>query len=608
MHNDKLEKILALMPSKPGVYLMKNQAGEIIYIGKSRSLKKRVKSYFNRQHDSLKTSVLVSAIEDIEFIVTGNEVEALILENNLIKKHKPRYNILLKDSKTHPYIRVTLNDPFPRLEKVRKVIFRDGNLYFGPFPNEYDLTRIVDLLSRNFRLCTVKRKITPKQGARPCLKYHLGICQGVCQGEISPEEYAVSVNKAVDVLSGRVAPDFTGLERQLKELVDHYRYEEAAEVRDTLTALVRFFASQQVEFLKPVNLDFWGMSEASDRVVFSVFFVRGGKMLGNRIIDTGLSAGFPRSELLAQVMTRFYDANLIPASVYCREEPDGCDSLLAVLSERSGKRVSFHKPRRGQFLRLLEMADANALEVLRNIKSDGQERTDEAVIDLQKQLDLRRAPLRVECVDISHIQGTDPVASLVVFKNACPRKSEYRLYHIKTAKGGDDPASIGEVTRRRFSRLLHEQAELPDLYIVDGGIAQVRSALRELEQLELDIEIFGLAKREETLVRADGSEFKLPFSSSGMKMIIKLRNEAHRFANTFQKKTHSKRVLKSALLNLPGVGPATIRKALWEFGSTANLARSSAEELQQRCQIPLKTAEIIIASLKENINEEYKQD
>ncbi len=212
------------MPANPGVYLMKNHSGEIIYIGKSRSLKNRVKSYFARKHDSLKTSLMVSAIEDIEYIVTENEVEALILENNLIKKHRPRYNILLKDSKTHPYIRVTIKEAFPKLEKVRKVIFKDGNLYFGPFPNEYDLTRIVDLLSRNFRLCTGKN-IKPVEGkkVRPCLKFHLGSCQGVCQGEVSSAEYSVSVLKAVDVLAGRTDPDFTGLEKQLKQLALQFR-------------------------------------------------------------------------------------------------------------------------------------------------------------------------------------------------------------------------------------------------------------------------------------------------------------------------------------------------------------------------------------------------
>jgi excinuclease ABC subunit C len=603
MQKDKLDKILALMPSNPGIYLMKNIAGEIIYIGKSRSLKKRVKSYFNRHHDNLKTSVLVSAIEEIEFIVTGTEVEALILENNLIKKHRPRYNILLKDSKTHPYIKVTMKDGYPRLEKVRKVVFRDGNLYFGPFPNEYDLSRIIDMLSRNFRLCTSKKAIHPGKKVRPCLKFHLGICQGICQGAVSPEEYSVSINKAVEVLAGRVEPDFSGLEKQLKSLAEQFRYEEAAEVRDTLTALKRFFESQKVEFLKPVNLDFWGMSETNDRVIFSVFFIRGGKMLGNRIIDIEREPDSTNSEVLASVISRFYDNNLIPASLYCSIEPEGCDSVMQMLAERAGRKVSFHIPRKGQYLNLLAMADNNALEIMRNIKSEGNERLDESVIDLQNLLELSVTPVRIECVDISHIQGTDPVASLVVFNNGRPRKGEYRLYHIKSARGGDDPASIAEVTQRRFSRLLREHAPLPDLYIVDGGITQVRAACRELEQLAVTVEVMGLAKREEILVRPDGSEIKLPFSSQGMKAIIKLRNEAHRFANSFQKKTHNKKVLRSALLNLPGVGPATLRKAILEFGSMANIGKASADELRQRCQIPIKTAEIIIASLKETENE-----
>lgn len=602
--SEKLEKTLVMMPADPGVYIMKNLVGEIIYIGKSRSLKKRVNSYFNRQHDSLKTSILVATIDTIEYIVTTNEVEALILENNLIKKHRPHYNILLKDSKTHPYIRVTLKEKFPRLEKVRKVIFRDGNLYFGPFPNEYDLNRIVDLLSRNFRLCTA-RKIAPKPGkfARPCLKYHLGLCQGVCQGEVSAEEYAVSVGKAVDVLAGRTPPDFSGLESQLQELAQQFRYEEAAEVRDTLSALKRFFDTQKVEFLKPINVDVWGMSEANDRLIFSVFFIRGGKLTGNRIIDVFREPGGANPEILGAVITQFYDSNLIPTALYCSIFPESLESICELLSVRSERKVAFHVPVKGQFLHLLKMADDNALEVLRNVKSEGNEKITESALDLQNRLDLKIAPVRIECVDISHIQGTDPVASLVVAHNGNPKKGEYRLFHIKDAKGGDDPASIAEVTRRRFTRLISEQSSFPDLYIVDGGIAQVRAAIKELDLLQVEVAVLGLAKREEILVAADGTEFRLPFSSSGMKVIIKLRNEAHRFANTFQKKTHGRRVIRSALLNLPGVGPATLRKALIEFGSVANLARVSPQDLQQRCQIPLKIAEIIITSLKEPTNE-----
>lgn len=592
------------MPDSPGVYLMKNQAGEIIYIGKSRSLKKRVKSYFVRRHDSLKTSLMVSAIENIEYIVTENEVEALILENNLIKKHRPRYNILLKDSKTHPYIRVTIKESFPKLEKVRKVIFKDGNLYFGPFPNEYDLTRIVDLLSRNFRLCTGKN-VRPVEGkkVRPCLKYHLGLCQGVCQGEVSAAEYSVSVTKAVDVLAGRSDPDFCGLEKQLRQFAMQFRYEEAAELRDTLTALKRFFENQKVEFLKPVNVDIWGISEACDRIVFSVFFIRSGKLTGNRIIDILRNAGQTDEEILASVMSQFYEKNLIPADIYSRVCPDEIKPLLKILSERADRRVAFHVPRKGQYLKLLEMACNNALEVLRNLKSEGSEKIDESVIDLQNRLNLQVAPYRIECVDISHIQGVDPVASLVVSVNGRPRKGEYRLFHIKSARGGDDPASIAEITRRRFSRLIKEQSDLPDLFIVDGGITQVRAAEKELQDLGVHAALLGLAKREEILVDSSGNEFKLPFSSNGMKVIIKLRNEAHRFANTFQKKTHSRKLIRSALLNLPGVGPATIKKALWEFGSMANLSKVSADEIQKRCKIPAKTASLILKTLKDENNE-----
>jgi excinuclease ABC subunit C len=277
--------------------------------------------------------------------------------------------------------------------------------------------------------------------------------------------------------------------------------------------------------------------------------------------------------------------------------------LLELLGARAGRKVTFHVPLRGRYRQLLEMADANAFEILRKLKTEGSEKIDDSVIDLQNRLKLDTAPVRIECVDISHIQGTDPVASLVVAHNGKARKGEYRLFHIKTAQGGDDPASIAEVTRRRFARLIREQGKLPDLFIVDGGITQVRAACRELGDLGIETAVLGLAKREEILVAPDGTEFRLPFSSPGLQVIIKLRNEAHRFANTFQKKTHSRRVVRSALLNLPGVGPATLRKALWEFGSVANIARSTPEELRQRCHIPLKTAELIISSLRDGGND-----
>ncbi|MBR4569314.1 MAG: excinuclease ABC subunit UvrC [Candidatus Riflebacteria bacterium] len=599
MTSEKIEKKLALLPMNPGVYLMKNSVGTVIYVGKSRCLKKRVNSYFNRHHDSNKTNALVAAIDDFEYIITNTEVEALILENNLIKKHNPHYNILLKDNKTYPYIKVTMKDRFPRLEKVRKVAYRDGNLYYGPFPSGYDLSRIIDMLSRTFRLCTSKKAVgNDGKKKRPCLNYHLGLCQGVCQGNISPEEYAVSVNKTVDVLSGKVPPDFTGLEKQLKELSAKFLFEEAAELRDTLTALRKFFESQKVEFLKPIDIDFWGIAEAGLRVIFSVFSIRGGKLLGNRIIDFERYDDMSLAEALTEVINRHYDIDLIPAFLYSSLMPDGDDSLLEMLSAKADRKVSFHVPQKGQFLTLLEMANNNAREFLRNSETQGKERIDDSVIDLQTRLGLKKPPIHIECTDIAHIQGVDPVASVVVCENGKPKKSEYRLFHIKEAMGGDDPASIGEIVRRRFSRLLAEQRPLPDLFIVDGGITQLHSAMHELELLGIhDQQIMGLAKKEELLVQTDGREIKLPFSSPGMRVIIKLRNEAHRFCHTFQSKTHTQRTLRSSLLNLPGVGPVILKKLILEFGSIEKVVKATAEEIVERCHIPLKTAELIINSV-----------
>ena len=485
------------------------------------------------------------------------------------------------------------------MEKVRKVAYRDGNLYYGPFPSGYDLSRIIDMLSRTYRLCTSKKPVGVNgKKTRPCLNYHLGLCQGVCQGDIKPEEYAVSINKTIDVLSGRVQPDFTGLEKQLKELSAKFLFEEAAEVRDTLTALKKFFESQKVEFLKPIDIDFWGIAEAGLRVIFSVFSIRGGKLLGNRIIDFERYDDMSLAEALAEVINRHYDIDLIPSFLYSSLMPDGDDSLLEMLTNKADHKVSFHVPQKGQFLTLLEMANNNAREYLRNSEAKGKERIDDSVIDLQTRLGLKIPPIHIECTDIAHIQGVDPVASVVVCENGKLKKSEYRLFHIKEAMGGDDPASIGEIVRRRFSRLLAEQRPLPDLFIVDGGITQLHSAMHELELLGIhDQQIMGLAKKEELLVQTDGREVKLPFSSPGMRVIIKLRNEAHRFCHTFQSKTHTQRTLRSSLLNLPGVGPVILKKLILEFGSIENVVKSTPEEIVERCHIPLKTAELIVNSI-----------
>lgn len=599
MNEDKLKKVLSLLPSNPGVYLMKNSNGKVIYIGKSVCLKNRVRSYFNTRKNDVKTQAMVASIEDIELIVTDNEVEALILENNLIKKHKPRYNVLLKDSKTHPYIKVTVKDEYPRIEKVRKVKFKDGNLYFGPFPNSGDLNVIVDMLSKKFRLCNSAKAIkSDKQ--RPCLRYHLNACMGACMRKVSPENYLENVNEAIKVLSGKRKPEFSDMKKQIQCLTNEFRYEEAAEIRDMVLALKRFFITQKVEFLVSVNADIWGSCQVADRIVFSNFFIRAGKLLGNRVIQVEREPATDIEKVFANVITQFYESNIIPSDIYSSILPDGSEAIKIVLSNRAQKKVSIKTAEKGRYKKLQAMADDNAFEVIKNVQADERKDPHKAVVELKKRLQLKTMPLTIECIDISHIQGTDTVASLVVFNNNQPQKKSYRLFHIKKATQGDDPAAIAEVVARRFSRLIIENQKMPDLLIVDGGIAQVKAAKKELDNLNICIEVFGIAKKEEVIIAPNNEQFCLPLSSTAMKMIIKLRNEAHRFANSFHAKTRSKRMTRSALMNLPGVGPATLKKVVGQFGSIKNILTIKPDELAQKASIPQKTAEMIVQYVKQS--------
>ncbi len=600
IERERLDVILAQIPAKPGVYIMRNMSGQVIYVGKSRKLVSRVRSYFRARHHDAKTNRLVAVVADLEFVVTDTESEALILENNLIKRHKPWYNIQLKDSKTHPYLMVTMSETYPRILKVRRVTFNDGNLYFGPFTDEYGLKRIIEFLNTTFRLCSSGKLIDPDRPAarKQCLRHDLGACRGACYGRISPEEYRALVEKAVRVLTGKEPPDLDSLTRKMETLAAEFRFEEAAELRDTIGAFTGFMASQKVEFLKPVDGDVWGLSESGDIFIASIFFIRDGKLIGRRTIETEREPASNTGEILGTLMSRFYDANIIPHRILSSICPQPLTALREMLSGKCGHVVRIATPRRGRFRKLLTLANQNALELMKNIRAEGEGRVADGVLELERLLSLRRTPRRIECVDISHISGIDPVASLVTAINGNPRRSEYRLYHIKTASGGDDPASIGEVTRRRFTRRIEEGSPLCDLFVVDGGITQVHAARAVLDELGIDREVWGLAKKEELLVPNMGEPVRLPHTSSALRMLVKLRNEAHRFANTFQKKVHGKSMMRSSLLNLPGVGEKTLRKIIDVYGSVLRASEATPEELADRTGIPLKTAILVSASLR----------
>ncbi|MBF0544451.1 MAG: excinuclease ABC subunit UvrC [Candidatus Riflebacteria bacterium] len=599
IEKEDLKLFLAHLPGKPGVYIMQDSNDQIIYVGKSKHLKKRVSSYFKVNKRNDKTSRLVFLIKKIDFIVTNNEIEALILENNLIKKHKPRFNVQLKDSKTHPYLVVTLKEDFPRILKVRKIFYGDGNRYFGPFPDESGLRFILEILGKSFKLCTCNSPIDSKKNRnRPCLKYSLGLCKGPCLGVITKEEYSNFVKGALGFLSGKRNPDTEAMKKRMAELSSHFRFEEAAEMRDTIFAIESFFTKQKVEMPKPFNNDFWGISESSDHLVASVFFVRGGKLLGNRVIHVERTSGNSSEEIFGDIFFQFYEKNLIPKTIFAAKKPKPFEAILSFLKSKSGKNVRIGNLKSGARKRLLDLAQENAVEVLRNIKSEEQPRVAEGIIELEKSLELKKTPWRIECIDISHLQGTDCVASLVVFFNGSPKKSEYRRFHIRDVSGIDDPASIREVLDRRLKRLLKEKSMLPDLIIVDGGAGQVSSAKKALDENGVDIPLFGLAKREEILHSVDHRQIKLPLASHSLKILVHLRDEAHRFANSFQSQTRSKRVIRSALLSLPGVGMKTIQKILSIFGSLQNVSKVSFQEFKEKTGIREKLAELIFNSIK----------
>ncbi|MBI3039267.1 excinuclease ABC subunit UvrC, partial [bacterium] len=523
----QLPSVLSKIPLKPGVYLMIDSLDKVIYVGKSGVLRKRVKSYFSGKTRDSKTNFLKKAVSEIRFIVTANEIEALVLENNLIKRHKPRFNVLLKDGKTHPYLLLTLSEPFPRLLKTRKVKFKDGNKYYGPLPDSKSLRFIIELLSKTFKLCTCKTPINPRKlPRRPCLRFHVGLCLGPCTSTFSKVEYQISVEKVVSFLSGTQTPNIGSLQDEMEKLAGEFRFEEAAELRDTMEGLKNFFITQRMEFLKPVECDLWGVAQSPDRFVASVFFIRGSKLLGNRTIETDAEPAASLGQMLSTLMTRFYEDNLIPLKIFSNHPPVPNAILVEYLSKRAGKSVRCGVPRGKELQQLLKLADENAMEILTNLKSGDGERISDGLINLEQALLLPKTPMRIECIDISHVQGTNPVASLVVAINGLPRRSEYRLFHIKDAPGNNDVSAIREITRRRFSRLRLEGESFPDLFIVDGGIGQATGAQQELDSLKVDCPVWGLAKREEILFSPTGTSIKLPFSNPARKILIKLRNEA----------------------------------------------------------------------------------
>jgi excinuclease ABC subunit C len=601
MNQTKFTEILKNLPTKPGVYLYKNTAGKVIYIGKAVNLRARVRSYFHKsaQH-APKTWRLVQEIADIEFIVAGSELEALLLENTLIKKHQPRYNVRLKDDKRYPYIKVHWQDPFPRVTTTRRVL-DDGARYFGPYTAAGAAYQTLDLARKIFPYLTCTRNITGHD-ERACLYYHIGRCAAPCIGVVNQEEYRAIIEGLSDFMSGQTEPVVAGLQRQMQAAAEGLDFEKAALIRDQLRAIESVVEKQKVVSPDMTDEDVIAFARENSEACMQVFFIRGGRLIGREYFLMEGTAEEDDQAIMTSFVKQFYDqVTSVPPEILLPQEVDEVMIIRDWLRSKRGADVVLKVPRRGQKRELVQMAAENAAETLAHLRAQWQadeSKQSEALSDLQQYLNLFEPPLRIECYDVSTLQGTNTVASMVVFVKGVPRKSDYRRFKIQGVKGQDDFASMQEVLRRRFKRLqdagyqvkenpgkkdeYNAWSLLPDLVIVDGGKGQLNAALEVLDEFELRdaLPIAGLAKREEELFVPGQSEpVILPRSSQGLFLVQRIRDEAHRFAVGYHRHLRSKRGIASQLDQIPGIGPRRRQALLKAFGSIQAIRAASVAEL-----------------------------
>lgn len=577
--SDSIKNALAVLPEKPGVYLMHDAEGKVIYVGKAVVLKNRVRSYFrNLASHSPKVRAMVAKIAEIETIVTSSEVEALILECNLIKKYRPRYNISLKDDKTYPYLKVTMQENFPRLFATRRQS-RDGAKYYGPYADASAMHATVKLLRSMFPLRTC-RTMNPD---RPCLNYHIKRCLAPCAGLVSKAEYQQMIKSVCMVLDGRTADLERELKQRMQDAAENYAFEEAARLRDQLQAVERLNESQKAVTNNGGDMDIIGFAQDMTGICLQIFFVRKGKLIGRDnffLQDTGDT---PQEVLTAFVKQYYNEATFVPKEIVLPYLPEADEqSVIEIwLTDKAQRKVELLKPQRGVKKELLQLANDNALKLLQerlrkgslSLKNDVQ-----AAEELQQALGLPHSLMRMDCFDISHTQGSETVASMVVFRNGSISKKDYRKYKIVSAEGKpDDFKSMQEVVYRRYK----DYEDLPDLVVIDGGKGQLSSALEVIRGLGLaELPVVGLAKREEEIFLPHRStSILLDRDSAALHLIQRIRDEAHRFAITFHRKLRGKRNLVSVLDHVEGIGPKR-RQELWKAFKTLDAMKAaSIEEL-----------------------------
>ncbi|MBE6052712.1 MAG: excinuclease ABC subunit UvrC [Clostridium sartagoforme] len=604
------------LPEKPGVYIMKNALGEVIYVGKAKILKNRVRSYFqNSKNHSEKVRVMVKNISEFEYIVTDSEMEALILECNLIKKYSPRYNIALKDDKFYPFIKITTNDDFPRVFVTRKYA-KDGAKYFGPYTNATAVYETINLINKIFPIRTCKLIIKENgETVRPCLNYHIKKCVAPCAGYIKKEEYADMINDIMDILNGRDKTIVNSLKIEMEEASRNLEFEKAAKLRDKILAIDAIVEKQKIFKTMEGDEDFINIYQDESDSCIQVFFSRDGKITGREHFIFKNTADDKIGEVLEDFITSFYGGTAkVPKTIYL---PDIEDSELIeeFLTIKRGSKVWVKVPQKGQKKDMLEMVKNNAKITLEQFKDKffkEKEINRITLEELQVLLDLEQPPFRIESYDISNIQGVDSVGTMVVFEDGRPKNSDYRRFRIKSVKGANDYDSMREILERRFTHGLEEikkiqERELnfskgkfssfPDLIMMDGGKGQVNVALDVLDKLNISIPVCGLVKDDKHQTRGiiyNNEELIINRNSNLMQMIRRIQDEVHRFAITYHRTLRDKRTLHSILEDIPNIGEKRRRNLLMKFGSVDNISKAKYEELLETPSIDKKAANSIL--------------
>jgi excinuclease ABC subunit C len=596
----QLQATLKRLPDRPGVYLLKDDRGDVLYVGKAQSLRSRVRSYWQKQAppralgDVHRIREVIGRVADVEYTLTDSVSEALLLESNLIKRFRPRFNVRLKDDKSYPYIKVTLADDFPRIERTRKLV-NDGSRYFGPYASASSVDESMNLVRRlfPFRTCTIDIRDGRRALQRPCLLYHIKRCQGPCIEAISKADYRADIEQVELFLEGRQEIVIKALRRDMAAAAETTEYERAATLRDKIRAIERTMESQKMAAFARTEIDLVGIARQDGQAAIQLFVIRNGKMIGRDVYLVDATREAPDEEVLGSFLGQYYArASSIPREVYVPFLPPDRGDIEAFLSDRRGIAVRLHVPQRGERRELLALATRNAGETLAREQARwlaDQGKTLAALEELADALGLAGPPMRIECYDISNFQGSESVGSMVVFEEGKPRTGEYRRFRIKGVQGPNDFASHQEVLRRRF-RLTKTGDEgsdeerrwaMPDLVIVDGGKGQVSAAKAVLDELGLhDLPLAGLAKeREELFLPGRADPILLPPTSSALYLVQRLRDEAHRFAITYHRDLRAKRSVRSAFDDLPGVGPKRKRELLKVFGSVKRVRDAPVEQI-----------------------------